>query len=184
VASDTAIRTVHDLTQAAWFGGALMGAVAIDEGARAVPDPTDRIEVADRAWSSWQRISTPAVLLHLAAGVGLTAANTARLVGQRGAASTTAVRTAVTLGAVASEVYARRLGRRVGAAAGAPVADTTTPTEGTDGELATVQRRLQRVQWLTVGLTGVMIALGARMGEQQRPTNVATGVLRRLGVAA
>jgi hypothetical protein len=181
---NTLVRAVHDLSQAAWFGGALMGATAVDQGARALNDRTARLDVVDRTWSSWQRVSTPAILLHLAAGVKLTVANKGRLVGQQGAVTTTGARTAVTLAAVASDLYARRLGRKLGQTSGAAVEDSTTPAETTDEQTAAVQRRLKVVQWVTVGLTGTMIVLGARMGEQQRPANVAAGALRRLGIAA
>ena len=181
---DTAIRVVHDLTEGAWFGGMLMGAVAIDAATRAVPQDDARIDVADRAWQAWHRVSNPVIVGHLLAGVGMTYTNRARLVGQTGVSTTTVIRALATGSALIAELRARSLGRKIGKAASQPVEGSTTPGPTTDPEIAELQRQLRRTQWTAVACTATLVALGAVMGEQQRPTNVVRGALQRLRAVA
>ena len=42
------------------------------------------------------------------------------------------------------------------------------------------QQQLKYLQWGIPILTGAMLVLNARMGEQQRPTQVSGGLFRRL----
>ena len=42
-----------------------------------------------------------------------------------------------------------------------------------------VKRRLALLQWVVPALTGTLVVLNARMGEQQRPQNVVQGVVER-----
>lgn len=202
---NTLIRSIHDLTQAAWFGGALMGAVAIDEAAATMPDAQSQVRASDAAWTTWQPISTAAIGAHLVTGLGMTYANKGRLAAQSGALRTTAIRTGLTLAAVAAEGCARRLGAKIsqhepGAATDTPDTTTvgTTDTPGTttvgaddapdtdsgSDDRDAMRRKLKAAQWSVVGLTGAVIALGARMGEQQRPRTLVRGVAERLGLAA
>jgi hypothetical protein len=46
--------------------------------------------------------------------------------------------------------------------------------------VAKAQRQLKVLQWVIPALTGSMIVVTSWAGEQQRPTAVVTGVLRRL----
>jgi hypothetical protein len=181
--NDTTLRAVHDVTQSVWLGGALMGAVAIDAATRAVPNPSSRIHVAGAAWQAWHRVSTPAIAIHLLAGAGLTVTNGGRLIAQEGAETTMAIRTGLTGGALLAELTARRLGATLGARH-ATVRGSTTPATATDEETAKLQKRLRRAQWTTVALTAAMVAVGARMGEEQRPRALLRGVADQLGLAA
>jgi hypothetical protein len=173
---DTALRVVHDLTQSLWLGGATMGAISIDAAASTAPDRTARIAGVDRAWRRWHKVSTPAIAAHLAAGLGLTIANKGRLVAQAGGSRTTALRTALTGVALASEVAARRTGARIGEQAERPEVD--------EDALRSLQRRLKVAQWATVVSTATMIGVGSRMSEQQRPRELVRGIASRLGIAA
>lgn len=180
---DTALRIVHDLTQSIWLGGATMGAVALDAAAQAGPDQAAQIAGLDRAWSRWHRISTPTIVAHLVAGVGLTIANRDRLVAQSGAARTTLWKTAFTGAALASEIAARKLGARIGQQT--PGATTSTdPADLRDQTPDASRRRLTAIQWTTVASAAAMVAVGARMGEQQRPRELRRGIAARLGLAA
>ena len=42
------------------------------------------------------------------------------------------------------------------------------------------QRQLTALQWVIPVLTGAVLVVNARMGEQQRPTQVTGGLVRRL----
>ncbi len=174
---DTALHTLHDLTQSVWLGGALMGATSIDAAASVGNDVTARVTGADRAWRRWHRVSTPAIAAHLVAGVGLTYANKGRLGAETGGGRTVAVRSALTGAALLAELSARRIGRQLGERAAAGDGDT-------DVEVAALHRKLKTTQWATVATTAAMIAVGSRMEEQQRPRELVRGLATRLGLAA
>jgi hypothetical protein len=46
--------------------------------------------------------------------------------------------------------------------------------------VAKAQRQLRLLQWVIPALTGAVLVLNARMGEQQRPTQATRGLLGRL----
>jgi hypothetical protein len=56
----------------------------------------------------------------------------------------------------------------------------TTPNPATPEEVARAQRQLTALQRVIPVLTGAVLVVNARMGEQQRPTQVTTGLLARL----
>lgn len=181
---NTLTRTIHDVTQAAWFGGALMGAVSIPAARRAVADERRGVQVADEAWMAWQPISTTAIATHLIAGLGLTWANKGRLAAEAGAKRTTLAKTGLTFAAMATDAWSRRLGAELSDEVDAlPSGPATARPEYAERTDAT-RRRLRIAQWSTVALTGAVIAVGARMGEQQRPRSLARGIADRLGLAA
>jgi hypothetical protein len=74
---------------AAWFGGSLMGAVGLNGSAAVVGQPGQRLRVANAGWARW----TP---VNLAGGAVLLAGNKGRLATQRGVASATVAKAAVT----------------------------------------------------------------------------------------
>lgn len=182
---DTALRVVHDLTQSLWLGGATMGAIAIDAAASTAAasaggGETDRLAGADRAWRRWHRVSNPAIAAHLIAGIGLTVANKGRLTAQAGGVRTTVLRSALTGVALAAEVSARKAGVALAQHRSGPPGSAA----GHDEDAAAMRRRLAVAQWATVASTAAMIAVGSRMGEQQRPRELLRGVRSRLGLAA
>lgn len=185
MASDsTFARTIHDVTQAAWFGGALMGAISIPATQRAAGDARQGIRIAEEAWTAWQPVSTTAIASHVLAGAGLTWGNKGRLAGQRGAPRTTALKTGLTVAAVATDRWARRLGAALSDDVEMATSGTAQPRPEADERRDATWRRLRLAQWATVALTGAIVAVGARMGEQQRPRNLARGIADRLRLAA
>jgi hypothetical protein len=176
----TFARTLHDLGAAAWFGGALMGAVGLHGASAAMSDSVERVRVADVGWQKWQPWKTAAIAAHVAGSLSLLWGNKGRLSGQRGAMTTNVVKTAVFAAALGADLSAAALGRRIAELQPAPVDSAVEPGAATPEELAATQRRLRTVQWAVPALTGMNIALGAKMGEQQRPTSVISGVVERL----
>jgi hypothetical protein len=176
---DTPVRAVHDATQAAWFGSALLGAVAVDRATRVVR-PEERIAVADRFWRAWRPLGTSLILAHLLTGGLMAWRNRTRLGFQEGALATNAAKTAVTGVALGTQVTVNRLGRQVAEGGAVAVGGSTTPAAETPDEVAAAQRRLKAAQWALVGLTGALVVLGARMGQQQRPKELLPGVAKRL----
>jgi hypothetical protein len=56
----------------------------------------------------------------------------------------------------------------------------TDPDGDTPEDVAKAQRQLKVLQWVIPALTGAVLVLNARMGEQQRPAQVTGGLLGRL----
>ena len=178
MATNMIARTMHEVGLAAWFGGSLMGAVGLNGATGAIDEPHQRARVADSGWSRWTPVNLAAIVAHVAGASVLTAANKGRIAGQRGVAADAAAKAVLTLAALGATAYARALGRKV--TGESPVQDATTPTSGTPGEVAQAQRTLTALQWAVPALTGAMLVLDARLGEQQRPSEVSRGILARL----
>jgi hypothetical protein len=61
-----------------------------------------------------------------------------------------------------------------------PAKDGTTPVEDTPPDVRKIQHQLKVLQYAIPAHVGALIAISAVMGEQQRTTQVARGVVRRL----
>jgi len=177
---NTVARTLHDLGLAAWFGGSLMGAAGVNGAAAVVEDPTQRLRVANTGWARWTPLNLAGIAAHLAGGVALTGANRGRLAGQQGVALASTVKAALTVAALGTTAYARVLGKKLERAGDVPVEGGTTPNPTTPEDVAKAQRQLTALQWVIPVLTGAALVVNARMGEQQRPTQVTKGLVRRL----
>lgn len=170
---NTVARSLHDLGLAAWFGGSLMGAVGVNGAGSQVVDPTERAQVADAAWARWTPVNAAAIASHLAGSVPLVWGNKSRLLTQPQARWVNGAKGALTLAALGATAYARAAGQQVmnaeQEAPAMPVTDATTPSAGTDPEAAGAQQQLSGLQWAVPALTGALILLNAKAGEQQRP---------------
>jgi CBS domain-containing protein len=175
---NTVARSLHDLGLAAWFGGSLMGAVGLNGAAGAVDPAEQRLRVANAGWARWTPVNLAGIAAHVAGGAVLLAANKGRLAGQRGVATATIAKAGLTGLALAATGYSRALGAKLQQVGDAPVEGGTTPAEDSPEQVAKVQRQLNVLQWVIPGLTGATLVLNAKMGEQQRPANVTTGMLQ------
>ena len=110
----------------------------------------------------------------------LTGANKGRLAGQQGVAAASTLKTALTVAALGTTAYARVLGKKLEHAGDVPVESGTTPNPATPDEVTRAQRQLTALQWVIPVLTGAVLVVNARMGEQQRPAQVTKGLLGRL----
>jgi hypothetical protein len=177
---NTLARTLHDVGLAAWFGGSLMGAAGLNGAAAVVDEPAQRLRVANNGWARWTPLNLAGIAAHLAGGAVLTGANKGRLAGQQGVAAASAVKAALTVAALGATAYARLLGKKLERAGDTPVEGGTSPSPATPDHVARAQRRLTVLQWMIPSLTGAVLVVNARMGEQQRPAEVTRGFLRRL----
>ena len=178
--TNTVARTMHDGGLAAWFGGSLMGAIGVNGAAAEVDDSRQRARVANAGWGRWTPVNLGAIAAHLVGGALLTWANKGRVAGQSGVATVSAAKTALTVGALGATAYSRALGQKVMNAGDVPIEGGTSPGEATPPEVAAAQRKLNVLQWVIPGLTGALIWVTAYMGEQQRPKEVASGLIGRL----
>lgn len=176
---NTAIRTLHDVGLAAWFGGALMGAVGLNGAAKSVEDPNGRAATASAGWARWAPINGAAVGAHLIGGVGLLVANRGRVAGQQGVAANTLVKTALTAVALGSTAFSGWKGAVVARAGRFPAEGAVIPSGLTPLEVASAQQQLRIAQWVTPAVTAVLIALGSQQGEQQRAGEMVHGLFRR-----
>ena len=177
---NTLAHAMHDLGLAAWFGGSLMGAVGVNGAASDVDDPRQRARVANAGWARWTPVNAVAIGAHLVGGAKLLKANKGRIATQQGVLANTNVKLALTAAALGATGYARLLGKKMQAAGDVPVAGGTDSVPSTPPEVAKAQKQLTALQWAIPGLTGAMLASSALHEEQQRPSQVVTGVLKGL----
>jgi hypothetical protein len=179
-ADNTVSRSLHDLGLATWFGGSLMGAVGLNGAAAEVEEPQQRLRVATAGWNRWTPVNLAGIAAHLAGGTVLLGANKGRVASQQGVAQATVAKTALTGAALAATAWSRALGAKLDQAGDISVEGGTDPTTDTPEDVAKAQRQLKVLQWVIPALTGAVLVLNARMGEQQRPAQVSGGLLGRL----
>jgi hypothetical protein len=179
-ADNTVSRSLHDLGLATWFGGSLMGAVGLNGAAAQVEEPKQRLRVATAGWARWTPVNLAGIAAHVAGGAVLLGANKGRVASQQGVAQATVVKTALTGAALAATAWSRALGAKLNEAGEVPVEGGTDPSIDTPEDVAKAQRQLRLLQWAIPALTGAVLVLNARMGEQQRPAQVTGGLLGRL----
>jgi hypothetical protein len=173
-------RSLHDVGLAAWFGGSLMGAVGLNGGAATALDPRDRTRVASEGWKRWTPVNAAAIGAHLAGSVMLLSSNRSRIGAQKGVGSLSTLKTGLTVAALGVTAASRYLGRNVQDAGRVPSAGTTEPAASTPESVVSSQQGLRPLQWAIPLLTGAIVVVSARMGEQQRPSEVAEGFIHRL----
>jgi hypothetical protein len=177
---NTLSRSLHDLGLATWFGGSLMGAVGLNGAAAQVEEPKQRLRVANSGWNRWTPVNLAGIAAHVAGGLILLGANKGRVASQQGVGQATVVKTALTGAALAATAWARALGAKLDEAGEVPVEGGTEPSGDTPEDVAKAQRQLKVLQWAIPALTGAVLVLNARMGEQQRPAQITGGLLGRL----
>src|ERR1700712_2161974 len=92
-------RSLHDVGLAAWFGGTLANAVALNAAAGAATRPSDSGAVTNAGWDRWTPVNAAAIGAHLVGSVGQLAGNSQRLSGQKGVGTMAVVKTGLTVGA-------------------------------------------------------------------------------------
>ncbi|MFF3349394.1 hypothetical protein [Streptomyces sp. NPDC002779] len=176
---NTAIRSLHDLGLAAWFGGSLMGAVGLngaaqDEGGTEL----SRDRISSSGWAKWTPVNAAAIGAHLFGGGGLLAVNAHRVAAQQGVGASTAAKTVITAAALAATAYARILGKKVELASSTDP-DSTEKAAKHPIDLDKARRQLATAQWAVPALTGCLVVLNALHGEQQRPSEQMPGMWER-----
>lgn len=180
MARNTLSRSLHDLGLAAWFGGTLANATALNAAAAQASSAPAAGQVANTGWNRWTPVNAAAIGVHLAGSLAQLSANKGRVAGQQGVASMALVKTALTAAALGATAYSRVLGRTVDNQSDVPVAGATTPAAATPTPVAQAQKRLQILQWAVPGLTGALVVVSSLAGEQQRAAEVQKGLLGRI----
>ncbi len=167
----TTVRATHLLTNAAWFGGSLMGATGLGAAAAVGDDPEERAEISSDGWSTWGPIQGGAIALHLASGLAIVADNRRRTLLHPPTTAAVGIKTALTAAAVAASAVAYLTGHALGEAVKRQDDDPTAHEEA-----RTLRDRLRWLRWATPAATGGLLVLDAYLGEQQRG---AAGLLDR-----
>jgi hypothetical protein len=173
---NTIVRSLHDLGAAAWFGGSLMGAVGVNGAAAAVREPRDRARVAAAGWGKWAPVNAAAIGAHLIGGGAILYANRGRAKHQAGVTSNTVTKIVLTGLALGVTAASGALGAKAAEGEGHPVEGATESAPGTPSDVAAAQQKLKYLQWALPVLTGAIVVLGAQQGEQQRPSQMLTGL--------
>ncbi|MGY1747580.1 hypothetical protein [Blastococcus sp. SYSU D00695] len=177
MARNTLSRSLHDLGLAAWFGGTLANAVALNPAAGEASGGSTGA-VANAGWNRWTPVNAAAIGAHLVGSVGQLAGNSGRVAQQKGVAGMSVLKTALTAAALGVTAYSRGLGRIVDRGGAVPARSGTKPSRRTRADVAAAQEQLDRLQWVVPALTGLLVALSSYAGEQQRPGEVLRGTVQ------
>lgn len=158
----TTVRATHLVTNAAWFGGSLMGAVGLNPAARQPDTERERVEVSGTGWERWGPVQGGAIALHLLTGLAIVADNRNRVAAHPPTTAAVVAKTTLTGAALASTAAAWVYGTRLGDASG----EDGHPRDPQAAEAA--RSKLSWLQWATPALTGALLVLDAQLGEQQR----------------
>ena len=169
-------RISHDVGLAAWFGGTLANAVALNSASAAVDDPAQAGAVSNVGWDRWTPVNAAAIGAHLAGSAVQLLDNRDRIGTQSGVATMSVVKTVLTVAALAATGWSRLAGRAVSADTDVPVDSATDPHPATPTKVAAAQKQLKMLQWAVPALTGALVAVSAFAGEQQRPAAVVDGL--------
>ncbi len=180
MARDTLTRSLHDAGLAAWFGGSLANAVALNPAAGEAADAASAGRVANTGWNRWTPVNAAAIGAHLAGSVGQLGANKSRLSAQEGVGAMAAAKTGLTVAALGITGYSRLLGKKVSEHTSVPVESGTDPSALTPPDVAKAQRQLKVLQWAIPAITGAIVVISAFASEQQRASEVQKGFLSRL----
>jgi hypothetical protein len=179
MARNTVSRSLHDVGLAAWFGGTLANAVALNPAAQADSDGGTGA-VANTGWDRWTPVNAAAIGAHLAGSVGQLVGNSGRIAGQQGVGQMALLKTGLTVAALGVTAYSRALGRKVSEHTAVPAESGTSPATTTPPELAKAQKQLAALQWAVPALTGALVIVSSFAGEQQRAGEQARGLRQRI----
>ena len=155
MARNTLSRSLHDVGLAAWFGGTLANAVALNAAAAEAGDAQSVGDVANAGWDRWTPVNAVAIGAHLIGSVGQLRGNRDRLKNQQGVATMSTVKSVLTIAALGVTGYSRVLGQKTSEGR-APSSSGTKPA-----------------------LTGALVVVSSFAGEQQRPASVLEGLTAR-----
>jgi len=180
MALNTISRSLHDVGLAAWFGGTLANAVALNAAAGETRRLSDAGAVVNAGWDRWTPVNAAAIGANVVGSVGQFWGNKGRIGAQQGVGTMSLVKTGLTIAALGVTAYSRVLGKKVSQHSEVPVQDGTTPSEQTPDDVAAAQKQLKALQWAVPTLTGALVVISSFAGEQQRSTPVLAGLRKRL----
>jgi hypothetical protein len=176
MARNTLSRSLHDLGLAAWFGGTLANAVALNPASAEAGSAKRTGAVANEGWDRWTPVNAAAIGAHLVGSVGQLRGNKRRVARQQGVAGMSALKTLLTVAALGVTAYSRALGGIVSQGGATPSRKATKPSRRAKAEIAAAQERLDQLQWVVPAITGALVVVSSFAGEQQRASEVLRGI--------
>ncbi len=170
-----ATRAAHDLGLATWFGGTMFGKFAHNPSVKAISDHRERGKVVNQAWNGYNALN--AVGLGAAAGgwaaARLTEANPVRMSSTENVLSLAkdGLMIAAVVSGIANGVQGARLARQSPDGA-VPVETGTKPALETPPEAARIQRSLEVLGNVNIGVGAALITVNAILAQvnYSRPT--------------
>lgn len=179
MARNTLSRSLHDVGLAAWFGGTLANAVALNPASAEAGSDSRTGAVANAGWDRWTPVNAVAIGAHLVGSVGQLIGNRSRVAQQEGVGQLSALKTVLTAAALGVTAYSRVLGQRVSQGGATPSKRGTKPSKRAKADIAVAQAQLESLQWVVPALTGALVVVTSYAGEQQRPSEVARGMAQK-----
>ena len=184
----TLAQAVHDLGAALWFGGSVAGVAGFNKAGNDLPNPLDRIRVANSAWRRFGPVQWAGLAANAVAGLQLTRSSKSRLSLQQGYGRAGSVKAGITAAGALATAYAAYTGRQIGKLEeqarqqGRPldVKDASQSSAQTPPDVAKWQKRQRVAQYLVPTLSGGNVVLGSYLARAYRPGATARGVLQRL----
>ncbi len=179
MARNTLSRSLHDVGLAAWFGGTLANAVALNAAASEAGSAKATGAVANAGWDRWTPVNAAAIGAHIVGSVGQLGANKDRVAQQKGVGGMSVAKTALTAAALGVTAYSRALGKVVSQAGATPSRRGTKASKRARADVAAAQSRLDQLQWVIPAITGALVVVSSYAGEQQRPSEVFRGISQK-----
>jgi hypothetical protein len=142
MATNTVSRALHDVGLAAWFGGTLANAVALNPAAAEAGLSSRTGAVANVGWDRWTPVNAAAIGAHVIGSLGQLGGNADRIKAQQGVGSMSVLKTVVTAAALGVTAYSRVLGKKVSQRTDVPAASGTEPTASTPDDVAAALKQL------------------------------------------
>lgn len=159
----TVVRATHLVTNAAWFGGSLMGAVALNPASHEGDGSRQQADIADAGWSRWGVVQGAAIGAHLLTGLAIVGDNRHRIVKHRPTTVAVVAKTTLTGAALLATGAAYQLGAELGEAKERAAQDPAAAKKA-----RSLARTMRWLQWATPATTAGILVLDAYLGEQQR----------------
>ena len=179
MARNTLSRSLHDVGLAAWFGGTLANAVALNPASAEADSSRGTGRVANSGWNRWTPVNAAAIGAHLVGSIGQLGGNKDRVAQQKGVGSMSAAKTLLTAAALGVTAYSRALGKVVSQGGATPSKRGTKASRTARADIAAAQAKLDQLQWVVPALTGALVVVSSYAGEQQRASEVLKGTSAR-----
>jgi hypothetical protein len=168
-------RAAHDVGLATWFGGTMFGKFALNPAVEAISERRERGKVLNRAWNGYNVLNAAGLGVAAAgwAGARFTEANPVRMSATENVLSLAkdGLMVAAVVTGVANGVQGARLARQ-GPDGAVPVESGTQPAPETPQQAAGLQRSLEILGNVNIGVGAALIAVNAVLAQvnYSRPT--------------
>jgi len=161
-------RAVHNIGTAIWWGGTLMGTLAMNPAVEVLDDPEERGKMVDEGWALFQPWAAAGLLAAIGAHIKIRR-NPPRRPSQK--YKTTAVVKDVLMGtALVSSIASMALGEYAvtqDPEVYTPIESATTPTEDTPADVELAQQGLTVTSWVQL-LTGAALFVAGAIMDAER----------------